>query len=89
MSASYDPLNQFTAKLQALGFDPIMVQRKVQLIIKQEAGILALNDAFLLSSYLCLGIAALVWFAHSSRVPVLNPAEAVRELQAEEMMEQP
>lgn len=88
MSASYDALNQFTAKLQTLGFDPIMIQRKVQLIIKQEAGILALNDAFLLSSYLCLGVAALVWFAHSSRVPVLNPAEAVRELQAEEMMEQ-
>ena len=61
----------------------------MQLTIKQAAGILALNDAFLLSSYLCLGMAALVWFAHSSRVPVLKQAEAVRELQAEELMEQP
>jgi hypothetical protein len=34
-------------------------------------------------------MAALVWFAHSSRVPVLKQAEAVRELQAEELMEQP
>ena len=89
ISASYDALNQFTAKLEALGFDPAMIQRKVQLTIKQAAGILALNDAFLLSSYLCLGIATLVWFAQSSRVPILKPAEAVRELQAEEMMEQP
>ena len=89
ISASYDALNQFMAKLEALGFDPAMIERKVQLTIKQAAGILALNDTFLLSSYLCLGIAALVWFAHSSRVPVLKQAEAVRELQAEELMEQP
>ncbi|BFU88816.1 MAG: multidrug export protein EmrB [Nitrospira sp.] len=89
ISASYDALTQFTAKLEALGFDPAMIQRKVQLTIKQAAGILALNDTFLLSSYLCLGIAALVWFAQSSRVPRLKPAEAVREVQAEERMEQP
>lgn len=89
ISASYDALSQFTTKLETLGFDPHMIQRQVQLTIKQAAGILALNDAFLLSSYLCLGMAALVWFAHSSRVPVLKPAEAVRERQAEEMMEQP
>ncbi len=89
ISASYDALSQFTTKLETLGFDPHMIQRQVQLTIKQAAGILALNDAFLLSSYLCLGMAALVWFARSSRVPALKQAEAVRERQAEEMMEQP
>ena len=57
--------------------------------IKQEAGILALNDAFLLCSFLCIGLAVLVWFATSTRVPTLKPAEAVRERQAEELMEQP
>ncbi len=88
-SASYDALQQVTAKLQNAGFDPAMIQRKLQLVIKQQAGILALNDAFLLSSYLCMGLAVLVWFAQSSHVPVLKPMEAVRELQAEEMMEQP
>lgn len=89
MSASYDALQQITAKLQDLGFDPALIQRKLQLAIKQQAGILALNDAFLLSSYLCMGLAILVWFARSSRVPALKPVEAARELQAEEMMEQP
>jgi DHA2 family multidrug resistance protein len=89
MSASYDPLQQITLKLQETGFEPAMIQRKLQTLIKQEAGILALNDAFLLSSYLCMALALLVWFAHSSRVPSLRPAEAVRELQAEELMEQP
>ncbi len=66
-----------------------MIQRKLQLLMKQQAGILALNDAFLLSSYLCIGLAVLVWFAQASRVPALKPVEAVRELQAEELMEQP
>jgi MFS transporter, DHA2 family, multidrug resistance protein len=89
MSASYDALGQVTQKLQQAGLDPAMIQRKLQLLMKQSAGILALNDAFLLSSYLCMGLAVLVWFAQSSRVPAMKPAEAVRELQAEELMEQP
>ena len=89
MSASYDALDRLTGKFYALGFDPAMIQRKLQLAIKQQAGILALNDAFLVSSLLCAALAVLVWFAQSSRVPALQPAEAVRELEAEEMMEQP
>ena len=89
ISASYDTFQQVTSKLQHIGFDPAMIQRKLQLIIKQQAGILAMNDAFLLSSYICLGLAVLVWCAQSSRVPAANAAEAVRELRAEELMEQP
>ena len=89
ISASYDAFQQLTLKLQEIGFDPSMIQRKLHLLIKQQAGILALNDAFLLSSYLCLGLALLVWCAHSSRVPVMKPAEELRERRAEELMEQP
>lgn len=89
ISASYDALEQLTTKLQTIGLDPAMIQRTLQLAIKQEAGILALNDAFLLSCFLCLGLAALVWFAQFSRAAPLQPAEAVRELQAEDIMEQP
>jgi len=89
MSASYDSFQQLTSRLQEIGFDPAMIQRKLQLLIKQQAGILALNDAFLLSSYLCLGLAVLVWCAQSSRVPVMGLAEEVRERRAEDLMEQP
>ena len=89
ISASYDALQQTVTKWTALGMDPAVIQRKLQLVIKQEAGILAMNDAFLLSSFLCAGLALLVWFAQSSRVPALQPVEAVQELQAEELMEQP
>jgi DHA2 family multidrug resistance protein len=89
MSASYDPFQHLTTRLLDIGFDPAVIHRKLQLLIKQQAGILALNDAFLLSSFLCLGLAVLVWCAHSSRVPVMEGAEEVRERRAEELMEQP
>ncbi len=89
MTAAYDPLQQLTSRLQEIGFDSAMIQRQFQVAIKQQAGILALNDAFLLSSYLCMGLALLVWFAKSSRVPALKPNEAVTERRAEELMEQP
>ena len=89
MSASYDPFEQLTSRLHETGLDPAMIHRKLQLLIKQQAGILALNDAFLLSSYLCLGLALLVWCALSSRVPVMDRAEEVQERRAEELMEQP
>jgi len=89
LSASYDALQQLTEKFAALGIEPALIERQLHLAIKQQAGILALNDAFLLSSALCTGLAVLVWFAQSSRVRQLKPTEAVRELRAEELMEQP
>jgi DHA2 family multidrug resistance protein len=76
-------------KLEHIGLTPGMIERKLQLMMKQQAGILALNDAFLLSSYLCLGLALIVWFARPMRVPVVSRAETVRALQSEELMEQP
>lgn len=89
MSASYDPFAQLTTRLHELGFDPAMIHRHLQLLIKQQAGILALNDAFLVSSALCVGLAVLVWCAYPSRVPVMEQAEEMRERRAEELMEQP
>ena len=89
MSVSYDPFQQLTSRLHEIGFDAAIIQHKLQFLIKQQAGILALNDAFLLSSYLCLGLAVFVWCAQSSRVPVMTPAEELQERRAEELMEQP
>ena len=89
MGASYDSFQELTSKLHEFGLDPAMIQRKLQLLIKQQAGILALNDAFLLSSFLCLCLALRVWCAQPSRVPVMNRVDEMRERQAEELMEQP
>jgi DHA2 family multidrug resistance protein len=89
ISASYDAFQDLTSRLHDVGLDSDMMQRYSQLLIKQHAGILALNDTFLLSSYLCLALALLVWCAKSSRVPVMPWTEEVRERYAEDLMEQP
>ncbi|HMU53373.1 MAG TPA: DHA2 family efflux MFS transporter permease subunit [Nitrospira sp.] len=88
-SASYDVLRPVMDKLEHVGLAPGMIERKLQLMMKQGAGILALNDAFLLSSYLCLGLALVVWLARPTREPALGRAEAIKILRSEELMEQP
>ncbi len=89
VSVSYDAVQQFITKLQPLGFDFEMAHKKLELLVKQEAGILALNDAFLVASYLCLGLAALVWLARSNHAASDKSPEGLREWQAEELAEQP
>jgi MFS transporter, DHA2 family, multidrug resistance protein len=54
---SFDGLEQFSAKLGGAGLDPAMVKSKLAVIIKQSAAILGLNDAFLVASYLFVGLA--------------------------------
>lgn len=87
---SLDLLPRLSSRLESLGFDPAMVQGKLFALMKQQSGILALNDAFLMAGYLFLGLAALVWLAHPTHRP-LHPsrAEDLRETRAEELMEQP
>ncbi|MGH7233448.1 MAG: DHA2 family efflux MFS transporter permease subunit [Nitrospiraceae bacterium] len=89
-SVSFDGLGHLTAKLEQAGVNPLMMKAKLLTLLKQQAGILALNDAFLLASYLCVGLAILVWFAHSTLRPVpRSEEEELREWRAEELMEQP
>lgn len=90
ISVSFDGLGHLTTKLQQAGVNPAMLKAKLHMLIKQQAGILALDDAFLLTSYLCLGLAMLVWFAHSTQPQVPRPEEEeLREWRSEELMEQP
>jgi MFS transporter, DHA2 family, multidrug resistance protein len=90
ISVSFDGLDHLTTKLQQAGVTPLMMKTKLQALIKQQAGVLALNDAFLLGSYLCVGLAILVWFTHTTQRPVLRSEEQeVREWRADELMEQP
>ena len=58
--------------------------------MKQHATILALNDAFLLASYLFLGLAGLVWFAYPTHQP-LHPTlmKELGDIRAEQIMEEP
>ena len=89
LSLSYDPVGQLTTKLIKAGVAPSQIQAKLGALIKQEAAILSLNDAFLVASALFIAIGLLVWFADPTRVPLSSsPAEELRELRAEELMEE-
>lgn len=86
---SYNGLERLSATMGGAGLDPAMIKGKLAMIMKQSAGILGLNDAFLVSSYLFLGLAALVWLAYPTHLPVHpTSAEEVSEMLAEELGEE-
>ena len=70
LSISYDPLGQLTTRLIEAGVAPSQVNAKLGALIKQEAAILSLNDAFLVASFLFVAIGLLVWFAHPTHLPM-------------------
>lgn len=88
-SISFDPLDRLAAKFSAAGLSPSEIQGKFGALIKQEAAILGMNDAFLVASFLFVGLGLLVWFAHPTHLPLSpTPAEELREMRAEELMEE-
>lgn len=88
--ASLDLLQQFSARLKAAGVADDAIDNKLLLVIKQQAGLLAMNDAFLLTGYLFAGLAVLVWLAHPV-YPHPHPGRSreINDLRAEELMEEP
>ena len=75
--------------MEADGLDKGMVTGKLMDLIKQHAAILAMNDAFLLASYLFIGLAGLVWLAYPTYQPVRpTPMEELVDMRAEEIMEE-
>lgn len=88
--ASIDLLQGFSSGLEkSTGLDANMVKGTLLILIKQHAAILALNDAFLLASYLFLGLAGLVWLArptHKSAYP--TPTEELVDMQSEVIVEE-
>ena len=89
MAISYDPVGRLTTKLMEAGVAPSQIQAKLGALIKQEAAILSLNDAFLVASGLFLVIGTVVWFAHPTHLPLSQTsAEELRELRAEELIEE-
>jgi DHA2 family multidrug resistance protein len=87
--ASIDLLQGFSSRLEAFGLDKGLVNGKLLALIKQHAAILALNDAFLLASYLFLGLAGLVWLAYPTYQAV-HPTlrEELGDMRAEEILEE-
>ena len=88
-SISFDPMAQLTSKLSAAGLSPPEVQAKLGLLIRQEAAILGLNDAFLVASFMFVGLGILVWFARPTHLPLApTPAEDLRQRRAEALIEE-
>jgi DHA2 family multidrug resistance protein len=87
---SIDVLHDLSSRLAASGLDSGMINRKLLAVLKQQATLLALNDTFLLASYLFLGMAGLVWLTYPTHPPV-HPtlAKDLADIRAEEIMEEP
>jgi len=88
-SISFDPLSRLVDKLGAAGLTSSEIQGKLGALIKQEAAILSLNDAFLVAGYLFIAIGVLVWFAHPTHLPLSpTPTDELRQMRAEELVEE-
>ncbi|MGH6838992.1 MAG: MFS transporter [Methylocella sp.] len=85
--ASLDLLSQFSGRLRASGLSANMVPSQLSSLIREEASLLAMNDAFLLGAAVFVALAAFVWLASSTIQPTKR-VEKLREAEAEEMMEQ-
>jgi DHA2 family multidrug resistance protein len=82
-------MGQLATKLEGAGLSPAEIQAKLGLLIKQEAAILGLNDAFFVASFMFIGLGILVWFAHPTHLPLApTRAEELRERRAEELIEE-
>jgi DHA2 family multidrug resistance protein len=64
-----------------------MARSQLGSFIRQEASLLAMNDAFLLGAFVFVMLAAFVWLARSTITPT-KPIEKLGDAEAEEMMEQ-
>jgi MFS transporter, DHA2 family, multidrug resistance protein len=85
--ASLDLLSQLSDRLQAAGLSAEMARSQMGNLIRQQANLLGLNDAFLLGAFVFTALAFFVWFAESTVAPAKR-VEKLREAEAEEMMEQ-
>ena len=83
-----DLMTQLSDKLEPLGFTPDMATSQAARFLQQEAALLALNDAFLLGAAVFVGLAAVVWLARATHPLRLTAAEELKQLTAQELMEQ-
>ncbi len=74
--ASLDTLSALTQQLQGLGLSESVARRHIARLIRQQAGILALNDAFLLGACIMFLLGVLVWFARLKKEPYAHVAQA-------------
>ncbi|WP_018409627.1 MFS transporter [Methylocystis rosea] len=67
--ASLDTLAALTQQLQSLGLSESVTRRVIARAIRQQAGILAMDDAFLLGAVIMFLLGGVVWFAKLQKYP--------------------
>ncbi len=86
--AELDLMTQLTDRLAPLGFTDRMATSQAGRFLQQEAALLALNDVFLLGGVMFVALAAFVWLARATHPPRLTAAQELKQLTAQELMEQ-
>jgi DHA2 family multidrug resistance protein len=74
--ASLDTIAALAQKLQSLGMSESVARRQIARMIRQQAGILALNDAFLLGACVMFVLGVVVWFARLKKDPAAHGGKA-------------
>lgn len=87
---SLDVMGQLSNKLQDLGMSESVARAQMARLVRQQALLLGLDDAFYFGAGVFVLLAAVVWLAKPApavRKPAAKPT--LTELKAEELMEQP
>ncbi|MEF3365829.1 DHA2 family efflux MFS transporter permease subunit [Methylocystis sp. 9N] len=87
--ASLDVLTPVLDRLQAMGMSADAARAQAGRLIRQQAQILALNDAFVVGAMVFVCLAGVVWLAYPSHAPKKRDEDELTRLAAEELMEQP
>lgn len=59
--------NETIDKLSTVGLTDLTVYAKYVQLVKQQSAVLAMNDAFLIASWVFIGLAVIVWFAEPTK----------------------
>ena len=83
----FNPLtDELVSKFTGLGYSESAAMGKLAGVVKQQAAILGMNDAFWIAGLVCAALAAFVWLADPAHLP---PRPTLREEALEELVEEP
>jgi DHA2 family multidrug resistance protein len=86
---SLDLLPQLMDRLEGMGMSQSVARAQISRIVRQQALLMGLNDAFLLGAVVFFGLAIFVWLARGAAPKKPEPKPSIELLRAEELMEQP
>lgn len=90
LTALHDATGEIRDRLVSAGFSDQAALGKAARIVGQYAQIRSIDDVYWAAGCVCLGLAALVWLAHPTKLPAGRSArQTVRNLAEEELVQEP